>query len=361
MLTLFDDVPTPLLYSMQIWSILSGLMPTEVYLVLPVCVAVAVIWWYDTLVSDRAVEALYSAGHSPLGVALPAIVTAILAAALGLYISNVAAPNGMKRLQDLIYQFEHSLSPNVLEPNKFYGLDHDRRLISFERRIDDSTISNVFLREIVNGGDERIIIAAAGQFFQTDQESYLYLSDGVIQTVERGDTKPAIMNFNRIWISTGLRGTALPRRNWHNVYELGPLAFLEEFKDLKKDPTRTERWASEALKRFGAPILTIAYVLLGLGLLLPELGICRDAWWRVHALCGLVVFNHAAIMLTADGATTIDARIAWIIAFVMVVEIIAGIVLVSFSTFKTAPRSAPQHKPITELPDGPQWVATGNV
>lgn len=334
-LALFREVPSRLLYSKALWTILNAIVPTELYLTLPIGLAIAVTWWYETLVSDYAVDVLYSAGYSPFAVISPAVVVALLGTAVCLGLSCVVAPHGAARLYDLIYDFQHSLAPTNLEPRKFYEFDIDdqKHTIFFESWIDANTIRDVFVRETEDNGKQTVITAPTGQFIETVEESYLYLLDGVYQSSKWGEAQSTMIHFDNFLVSFGLRGGGTPQRPWTGIAELGPVEFLGAYANFTTDRKKMQ-WTSEALRRFGAPFLTLAYTLIGVGLVLHGLGIRRDNWWRLNAICVLLVINHAVVMSMAEGVINMSAKGVWIILSIIVIEMIAGLVLARFKISK---------------------------
>jgi hypothetical protein len=142
-------------------------------------------------------------------------------------------------------------------------------------------------------------------------------------------------SFDVLLNSTGLRGSA-PYKRTVGIYELGAVAFAKALKSVKHDRRKLVRWLSEAIKRFGAPVLTIAYTLIGLGLVIRGLGGRGDRWWRLHGIFGLIAISHVAIMLAAEGGINIDLRIAWVIVAVILIEVAIGVLLISHSTFQGA-------------------------
>jgi lipopolysaccharide export system permease protein len=333
-LALFHAVPPALLYSKSIWAILYGILPTEFYLALPAGLAIAATWWYHTLVSDNAVDVLYAAGCSPLAIVSPAIVVALLGTVLGFYLSCVVAPQGSARLYDLIFDFQHNLRPSILEAKKFYSLENNTRTIFFDHWLDGGNIGDVFLREAEEDGQEKVITADVGQFISAEQESYLYLTNGLVQTFKRNDSKPRMMQFDKFLVSFGLRGTTPPKRPWTGVAELGPVKFLSAFSSMKSEPRKLMQWAAEALRRFGAPFLTSAYALIGIGLVLLGVGNRQDTSSRINAICVFLMINHALIIFTAQAVVNWDVRSIWIVIFLIAMEMVAGIALVSASMFK---------------------------
>ncbi len=333
---IFHNTPVSILYSKNVWMVVYGVLPLVVYsAALPIGFAIAVTWCYDNLVSDHEVEALYAAGCSYFKLITPAIAVGVLGAALGLLLSCVVAPDAAKRLVDLSFEAEHNLRPSLLDEQKFYvyngyNAGDDQYTIYFDHRADKENVSGVFLREVSRGGTEKIVTGETAQFIEGEQESYLHVFDGVGQWRNRGESQPRIVHFDDLWLSTGLRGSLPLRRDWASACELGPVEFFTVLKDMSVKSIKDWDWASEALKRFGAPLLMIPYALIGITITLRGAGIRRDTWWRLQAISLLFVINHGAILM-ATLLPHFDMRLTWVVAFLIVLEVCGGLALPYFA------------------------------
>ncbi|HTV35331.1 MAG TPA: LptF/LptG family permease [Xanthobacteraceae bacterium] len=331
---IFQQVPTSLLYSKNIGTVIYGILPTVVYSAgLPIGLAIAVTWYYDKLVSDHEVVAAYSAGYSSLKLIAPAITLAAFGTALGLLLSCVVAPDAITRFVDLNFYYEHNLSPSALDEKNFYRykVDGDQYMIYFDHRLGNGYVADIFLREIDRGGTENITTADVAQFVETERQSYLYLIDGVVQLRKRGEAEPRMTRFNHLWLATGLRGSEPPIREWSSAGELGPAEFFTGFKELNVKSIKEWDWESEALRRFGVPGLMIPYALIGIGLVLRGFGTRRDTWWRLQAICLTLVINHGAIVVAVQ-LPRVDLRFTWVVVCLMALEALGSLVLLRYAT-----------------------------
>jgi lipopolysaccharide export system permease protein len=323
------QVPPSLLYSAMAWPILYGVVPTTIYFILPLAVAIAITWCYAALVADSAHVALYSARLSLISILSPAIVIASGATAVGLLISCVIAPHGVGRIHDVVHLISHGLVPSLLEPNHFYEADGGRQAFEFERWVGENKIEDVFVwRARSRDGEieQRAIVAKYGEFLETEQETVLALSNGHIQTYGSDSAKPSIVEFDTILQNVGSGVKALPPRNWIGMFELSTPRLLTVFFNPESVGGTTTRWASEALKRFGTPFLALSHTLLGLGLVMMWSRQPRRArlpeWFYLILLAA-----HGLYLANAEGTIHVDARIGWIAAFSIILEAAIGMLL----------------------------------
>ena len=335
---IFHDTPVSVLYSKNVWIVFYGVLPVAVYsAALPIGFVIAVTWCYDSLVSDHEVDALYAAGCSYFELIVPTIAVGVFGTALGLFLSCVVAPDAVKRLVDLNFEATHNLRASRLDEQKFYVYDHDDQqyTIYFDHRLDNEYVGGIFLREIDRNGTERVVTGQTAQFVEADQESYLHFFDGVAQWRHAGETQPSIAHFDDLWLSTGLRGRLPPRRNWSSACELGPVEFFTVLRDMSIKSIKYWDWASEGLKRFGAPALMIPYALVGITIALRGAGVRRESWWRLQVVCLIFVINHGAILM-ATLLPDFDVRLAWVVVFVVALEAFGGLILPCFAVSRGA-------------------------
>jgi lipopolysaccharide export LptBFGC system permease protein LptF len=321
---LFRNVPPAVLYSKAIFPVALGVLPINFYNALPIGVTIAAAWYYTNVVADHTIDALYAAGFSYFSVILPALLLALLATAFGFYLSFVEAPRGWTRLLNAIYVGTHDVDPSNLEAQRFYALNDNSRTFYFGRWVTKHEIAEVFMRELADGG-ERSISAPIGDFVKIPSATFLYLRDAVVETRRAGELAPTIINFNELWINTGLRGSGTPERDATSLAELGPVAFAAAYN--QGDAHDQREWTDEAFKRAIPPILTVVYVLIGIRLALLGFGARQETFWKLHAIWLGIIVHHVLLFLAVDGLITLDRRLAWAIVAVIAIEICIGIAI----------------------------------
>ncbi len=320
---LFATAPSSVLYSKAIFPVVLGTFPINFCNVMPIGIAVAAAWYYGNLVDDHAVDALYATGFSYFSVILPALLLALLAAACGFYLSLVEAPRGWGRVLDAIYIGTHDVDPSSLEPQRFYTLNDKSRTFYFGRRLAEDEIAEVFMQERTDDGGERSISAPVGNFVRTPGKTLLYLTDAVLQTRKAGERVPSIVSVNKMWIDSGMRGSATPERSTKYLAEMDTAAFAAVYN--QGDANYRREWIREAFKRTVPPVLTVIYLLAGVRLALLGLGGRQESPWKLYAICLGIIAHHAVLLLAIDALISLDGWMAWPIIAVILAELCAGI------------------------------------
>jgi lipopolysaccharide export system permease protein len=323
--SLFTNVPSEVLYSKAVLPFVLGALPINFSTLLPVSVAIVAAWYYTNLVNDHAIDALYATGFSYFSVVLPGLLLALLATAFGFYLSLVEVPRGWSRLLDAVYIGTHDVDPSTLEPQRFYTLNDNSRTFYFGRRLTGDEIAEVFMQERTGDGGERSISSPIGSFVKTPRTALLYLADAVIQTRKAGERAPSMVSVNRLWIDSGMRGSATPERNSTHLAELGSVAFADAYN--QGDANYRREWMDEAFKRAISPILTVTYLLFGVRLALLGFGSRQEKPWKLYAIYGGFIVHHAVLLLSIDALISLDRRMAWAVAAIIVIEICMGIVV----------------------------------
>lgn len=332
LLSIFYHVPTSVLYSDLIWSVIYGIVPTTVFLTLPVAVAIACTWFYARLASDFVVAALYSARFSTASVILPAVVVSMVAAGMVLVLSCIVAPHSVGHTHDVLHILKYNLSPGMLEPERVYKLDEGRRAISFQKWLDKSWVEGVFLQEQVQEkNEEHTIIAEKGEFIAFEQQTFLALYSGFIQIRNLKNRTLETVEFNQLTQMTGLRGASPPKRDWVGIFELDTPDFIRAYTPAQADRGNAIRWASEAIKRFCIPLLAIVHTLLGLGMVLAWGTVVQDDDWRLEMFYGVILSVHSLVLVVAEGAINIDVRLGWLAIAIIIAEAAVALVLINLN------------------------------
>jgi lipopolysaccharide export system permease protein len=326
MIQLISQLPQSALSSELVWPALLGLAPTIFYITLPVVVGIAISWAYSEFSTEGTLTILYTAGLSMLNVRVPAFIVAILASALGYVVSCELSPRGATKLENVVYLIENDLSPSLIEPQRFYTLNNGRRVIQYQERMNKNWIKGVFMRDVADKGDEEVIFADDAIFERRADESWIILRNGHIQYRKAGSTDDGdTVAFTQITRPTGLAGENFPKRKWTGFFELGFHDFLAQYQRAQRDPRQASQWWSEALERFGIPILALAHTMLGLALVSLWGGTTgrSSKFMAGMIVCG-ILFLHFMLVLACEFASNQGVALAQIVAITMGMEMLVG-------------------------------------
>ena len=330
MTTLFQYLPPAAIRGGLLMPALLGILPTALYIALPMAVGVAVALEFARMSADGIIAVLYSMRLSAWAITLPAASVAIAAAAAGYWISSVFAPAHVGQMHDVIYVISNSLNHRMLEPAQFYTFDNGTRTLYFRRWRSADVVSGMFIHEFsAEKNEEQIITATEAEFRRNANGVVLIMSNGSIETIPADGSTILTANFDEYAIPIGMQGSgSLPQRNWRGVFELPFLEFFRDRPSSGEDPRQFTEWMSEAAKRCGIPLLALVHALLAIGLVLNVASASGGASAATMANMLAVPAIHVAILVSAETLVRQDPRFVWFVGLAIVVEFAAGIILI---------------------------------
>ena len=330
MTTLFQYLPPAAIRGGLLMPALLGILPTVLYIALPMAVGVAVALEFARMSADGMIAVLYSMRLSAWAISFPAASVAIAAAAAGYWISSVFAPAHVGQIHDVIYVIRNSLNHRMLEPAQFYTFDNGARTLYFRRWRSADVVSGMFIHEFsAEKNEEQIITAAEAEFRRNANGVVLIMTDGSVETIPADGSSIRTANFDEYAMSIGMQGSdSLPQRNWRGVFELPFLEFFRERPSSGEDPRRFAEWMSEAAKRCGMPLLALAHALLAIGVVLNVASASGGASAAVTATMLAIPAIHVAILVCAESLVRQDPRFVWFVGLAIVAEFAAAIILI---------------------------------
>ena len=331
MTTLFQYLPAAAIRGGLLMPALLGILPTVLYIALPMAVGVAVALEFARMSADGIIAVLYSMRLSAWTISLPAASVAIAAAGAGYWISSVFAPAYVGQMHDVIYVIRNSLNHRMLEPAQFYTFDNGARTLYFRRWRSADAVSGMFIHEFSAGkNEEQIITATEAEFRRNANGVVLIMSDGSIETIPADGASIRAANFDEYALPVGMQGSGgLPQRNWRGVFELPFLEFFRERPSSGEDPRRFAEWMSEAAKRCGIPLLALVHALLAIGLVLNFAFASGGASAATTATMLAIPAIHVAILVCAETLVRQDPRLVWLVGLAIAAEFAAAIILIA--------------------------------
>src|ERR1700736_737811 len=330
MTTLFQFLPAAAIRGGLLMPALLGILPTVLYIALPMAVGVAVALEFARMSADGIIAFLYSMRLSSWAISFPAVSVAIAAAAAGYWTSFVFAPAYVGQMQDVIYVIRNSLNHRMLEPAQFYTFDNGARTLYFSRWRSADVVSGMFIHEFsAEKKEEQIITATAAEFRRNANGVVLIMSEGSIETIPADGSSIRTANFDEYAMPIGMQGSGtLPQRNWRGVFERPFLEFFRERPSSGEDPRQFAEWRSEAAKRGGIPLLALAHTLLAIGLVLTVAAASGGASAAVTTTMLAIPAIHIAILICAETLVRQDPRFIWFVGLAIVAEFVTAIILI---------------------------------
>ncbi len=332
MTSLFHYLPPAALRSGLLLPALFGTLPTVVYIALPMAVGIAVALEFSRMAADGMIAVLYSLRLSVLSICLPAAIVAAVAVGFGYWISCFVAPAYVGQMHDVIYVIRNSLNHRLLEPAQFYTFDNGTRTLYFQRWRSPDVVSGMFIHQFnVEKNEEEIITAQETEFRRNEYGVLLVMSHGSFQSRPIGSTQMRTADFDQYIIQLDMQGTnGMPNRNRRREASELPLqGFLRAEPGPGALPALAVEWMSEAAKRFGIPILSLAHALLAMGVVLTLASATGRNATTIAALI-IVPVVHIAILISAESLVRRDPQLIFLVGLAIAVEFIAAFILLGW-------------------------------
>src|ERR1700730_2258634 len=330
MTTLFQFLPAAAIRGGLLMPALLGILPTVLYIALPMAVGVAVALEFARMSADGIIAVLYSMRLSAWAISFPAVSVAIAAAAAGYWTSFVFAPAHAGQMQDVSFMIRNSLNHRMLEPAQFYTFDNGARTLYFRRWHSADVVSGMFIHQFsTEKNEEQIITATEAEFRRNANGVVLIMSNGAIETLSTDGSTIRTAHFDEYAMPIGMEGSGgLPRRSWRGVFELQFWLFIQEGSFSVVDPHLFGEWMSEAAKRFGIPFFALTHALFAIGLVLSLASTSGRATAATTTTMLAIPTIHVAIFVAAETLVRHDPRLVFVVGLAIVAELAVAIFLI---------------------------------
>ena len=327
--TVISHVPFRALMLGFWWPAFLGIAPSAVYIILPAAVGVGVAWTYTAFASEGIIAVMYSSRMSVARLCRPAIVVAMAGTVICYAFSAWIAPATSKNIHDTIFTIQNNLDPRLLEEGRFYNISDGQSSISFERWLDTWEVEKIFIREKFRDGTERLIVADRGVFIKKDDDLFILLKRGRVHSMVPRSGSSSSAEFDQIAQPMGANGTTkINKRQWKGVYEMGH----EEFMAYEKKPNLSAQdrrhWASEVVKRFIVPLMTLSHSLLGLGMVLTFGPLTGRRGLNTAVVAVSIILLHAGSISLSEFVATATVYSPGVMLLFVICEALLGLALI---------------------------------
>ncbi len=280
------------------FRLMALLIPTFLPLIVPLSLGVAVLFIYQKLVVDSEIVVMRAAGLSPMRLATPALVLAVLAVLFGYFLTVWVAPAANRSLVALQYRIRDDFSALTIKPGVFNDLE-DGLTFYARKRGREGGFEGILVHDVRAPQRPVTIMAERGRLFLEKGTPEFVVLDGRRQEVDVESGRLQELLFDRYVLDLGLlRDGAADRSLDARELSLRELevrmASAEEAK--ARNQARTE-WH----QRLAAPLLALTFTAIALAVILAgefnRRGMARRV---VSAAIGIVVVQAAMISLVTQ-------------------------------------------------------------
>jgi lipopolysaccharide export system permease protein len=208
------------------------LLPDFLVVILPIAVFTTILFTYTRLINDREMVVMRAVGVSPLGLARPAIVVALLVTGSAYAMHLVVVPSANQTLKALQWEIRYNVSHVLLEEGAFNDFG-DGITVYVRERSGDEQLRGILVHDSRDAAQTYTLMAERGALVRGHGGgSRVILFNGSRQEVDEQNNSLSILYFERYAFELDdPRDGAVERNRDARERRLGELL------DVKNDPT----------------------------------------------------------------------------------------------------------------------------
>ena len=239
------------------------LLPSLLTVILPISLFAAVLYTYNQLIVDREIVVLKATGLSNLRLALPALnlagIVMVICYAINLYLM----PLGFHEFKNIQFQVRNSFASLLLREGVF-NTPVDGLTIYVRERGKDGELRGILVHEERSSSEPTTLMAESGKLVHTQNGPRLVLGNGNRQEVEKANGELSLLYFERYAFdfgdAVGLEAARFKEAKERSLVDLfWPADVVEE--------RHRREFAAEGHRRLITPLVSLLFVLIGLGAL----------------------------------------------------------------------------------------------
>ncbi len=242
------------------WVLTFLALPRFLEILIPVSVMIATIFVYGRLVENSELVVLRSSGFSPLRLAKPALILAIISSMILWFVTLWAAPYSLASLHKMRQIVQSQFSAMLIHERVFNRLGKDLT-VYIQNRESDGSLTGVFIYDTSDRQTESAtIMAKRGVLSETDDGYQVIVYDGSRQTINPKTRAVQMLKFDRYTIDLPLSGEIQER--WQKPDERTLFDLLNPDMSVIRDVEHLREFQIELHRRITAPLLSFSFILI---------------------------------------------------------------------------------------------------
>ncbi|MFP6712510.1 MAG: LPS export ABC transporter permease LptF [Rhodospirillales bacterium] len=277
-------------------------VPNFLVHIIPFSIFIATLFVYSRLNSDRELVVLRAAGMSPISLARPALLVALVSMLFGYALTLYGTPKSYQIFRNLQWDIRYSFSHILLKEGVFNVIS-DHITVFVRERSGESELRGLLIHDSRNKNKPATVIAEKGVMVKTSSGARVVMFDGNRQIIDKKTNKLSILYFDRYSFDLS-SVTPKPEERFREARE----RMVDELLDLKIEdvgnPRDFGKFKVEGHQRLTTPINTLGFALIALVCLL--LGDFSRRGQVKRILLASVIF--VSLQITNLGLINISAK-----------------------------------------------------
>jgi lipopolysaccharide export system permease protein len=248
------------------WVLTSLALPRFFEVILPLALMTATIFTYNRMTGDSELVVIRAIGQSPLSLAKPALLLAMLITCILWSVTMYFAPKSLSTLQIKRQEIKAQLSTSLFREGVFNQAGKGLTVYARDRSA-DGTLYGLMIND--NRADQKnpsTIIAKRGILSTNEDGFQVTVFDGQRQEYDRQKQILNRLNFDRYLIE--IPDKTAVRTRWQEPDERTIFELLSPDKNNERDAQSAREFKVEIHRRIISPLLAIAFTIISAAALL---------------------------------------------------------------------------------------------
>lgn len=245
--------------ALAFFHIAAMVLPSVIPVVLPFATIIAVAQTLNSMNNDSELVVISAAGASPMIIARPVILLAVLASIASFAIDNGVDPYARQKGRELVAAARADMLSVVIQEGTFRKIE-DGLFIQIGERLPDGRLGGIFVADSRTEGTDLVYYARTGTVVEQNNQTILVMQDGEIQRKIAGKDISIIRFLSYAFdLSMFTSGSGKPRlypKDMTLPYLLNPDPDDEQY---KKNP---RSFSAELHRRFSEWIYPLVFALV---------------------------------------------------------------------------------------------------
>ncbi len=287
--------------SASFWVLSFLALPRFFEVILPIALMISVVFVYNRLSSDSEIVVMRAAGSSPMRLARPALIFAVIVTMLLMFITTWLAPTSLSSMVKMRQVIKAQYSTLLFREGIFNEIGKDLT-VYIANRTPQGELEGLLIHDTRDSRAPPVtIIAKRGVIVATDEGQQVIVYDGSRQDFNQRTSALNRLNFERYTIDLPESGAVRKRPKDSDERTLWEL--MNPNMDKSYDVSNLDKFQTEIHRRIVGPFLAIAFTSLALCFLLLGQVNRRGQAKRVFATIVFVIVTQGLYLASFNLAT----------------------------------------------------------
>ncbi len=289
--------------SFSFWILTMLTLPRFFEIILPLALMASTVFIYNRMTMDSEIVVMRATGASPLSLAKPALVLAMVVTVMLWSITMWASPKSLSSMKQMQQMIKSQFSTLLFRENVFNAVIPGLTVYMRERMPNGEMRGLMIHDSREESRNPSTILAQRGVVLATDEGHQVLVYDGSRQEYDLKQDALHRLNFERYTID--LPDSAPVQQRWRKPAERTIFELINPDVSNQRDLDNLREFNIEIHRRVSAPLLALVYTLIALNALLLGPMDRRGQGWRIALAIGGVVVIQGLFLAAYNVAQSV--------------------------------------------------------